>query len=464
MGYPVKFKGPQIDEALAKAESLRIVNNGWIRLESTSAAPINLSTLKNPGNYTISHWSDGPAIEGDKYSHINVVVTSINGALHQFVDLGGIIYSRNTNVGEIIYGDWLIDQTTGSINLGPNSPANPADGKTIWLDSEDPTNPVLKIYINGKWVEIIPSDAMLASTYDPNNKKTDIFKYIDDAIKEANLETLSENIDDHINDDTIHATATEKIAWNNAASQTYVDGKIATLKTELTNIIEEDLGELPGLEELKTDLSNLETDVDNHVKNSAIHPTAEQQNDWNNKAEGDHVHELDDSVVITPDNIEGPIPTELVPSDVKERAYIVESDEARLALTKDPIHNGDSICVDSNGQLAWYFVIDDSKLGTEDAATAFKPIGNLSEFSWGNIQNKPTTLAGYGITDAATAEDVNNINTKLEEVSETLSELNIEDVTDTQTTFNNILENLQTVDETMSAMEATLNLMESIAN
>ena len=49
---------------------------------------------------------------------------------------------------------------------------------------------------------------------------------------------------------------------------------------------------------------------------------------------------------------------------------------------------------------------------------------NAENVLWGNVQNKPTTLEGYGITDAATKAELDSLaavvgtaNTQLEEIA-----------------------------------------------
>ena len=55
-----------------------------------------------------------------------------------------------------------------------------------------------------------------------------------------------------------------------------------------------------------------------------------------------------------------------------------------------------------------YFVKDDTKLGSPDTAMqAFEPytVGIAGSVEWSGVLSKPTTLAGYGITDAVNANE-----------------------------------------------------------
>lgn len=95
-----------------------------------------------------------------------------------------------------------------------------------------------------------------------------------------------------------------------------------------------------------------------------------------------------------------------IPASVVERLTIVEDDEARLALTTAQVQNGDSVKVVDTGLM--YFVKDDTKLGSpETAAQAFEvyTVGSAASVPWTGVTGKPTTLSGYGITDAVNASE-----------------------------------------------------------
>lgn len=93
----------------------------------------------------------------------------------------------------------------------------------------------------------------------------------------------------------------------------------------------------------------------------------------------------------------GKIDIERLPHGALERCKVVKDDAARKALTKDDVQNGDTVKVTDTGLM--YFVVDDTKLA-EDAGYEVYTAGTASAVDWSGITNKPTTLAGYGITDA----------------------------------------------------------------
>lgn len=98
----------------------------------------------------------------------------------------------------------------------------------------------------------------------------------------------------------------------------------------------------------------------------------------------------------------GTISIDRLPHGALERCVVVETDEARKALTTAQVQTGDTVKVTKTGMM--YFVVDDSKL-SEDAGYEIYTAGTASAVDWSGVQNKPTTLAGYGITDAVNASE-----------------------------------------------------------
>ena len=115
--------------------------------------------------------------------------------------------------------------------------------------------------------------------------------------------------------------------------------------------------------------------------------TEEQIEYWNSKADGDHIHNNDGTVTVSAANIVGLIPIERLDPSVLERNYTVTSYEEMMNLTTDEIQNGDSVYINTLHPSAW-FVIDDSKLGSEDISIQESTVNNNSvkwqEFCYGN--------------------------------------------------------------------------------
>lgn len=93
--------------------------------------------------------------------------------------------------------------------------------------------------------------------------------------------------------------------------------------------------------------------------------------------------------------ITGTIPLSSIPKGAQERFVPVTDDTARLALTSDDVQNGDVVKVEDGGIM--YYIVDDTKLGTEDAFAVFTA-GAASSVAWSGITGKPTfaTVATSG--------------------------------------------------------------------
>jgi len=111
---------------------------------------------------------------------------------------------------------------------------------------------------------------------------------------------------------------------------------------------------------------------------------------------GTAITALDASVITS-----GTISIDRLPHGALERCVVVADDDARLALTTDSVQTGDTVKVTSTGKM--YFVTDDSKLNSEDGYIVYTA-GSATSVPWSGVTDTPTTLAGYGITDAMSAD------------------------------------------------------------
>lgn len=476
-GHVTPHEGHEIDEAILKGQLLRIVNNGFIKLESAELNPVNLNKLKSSGNYTMNYYDYGPKIAGVRHiSPLNLTVTLISNELYQFARLGPYTFSRHYEAELEAFSDWYIDQTAGAINPGPTEPPAPVDGKTLWLDTSIPSAPTLKIFVNNEWVELLPATAMLTSVYDPQGRKTDIYAYIDETVKTlTDSGFTAEDIKNHIEDTEAHPTPEEKKKWDAAASTQNLADSMATLRENVNTAIQTAVsGDLSKVEQLITELTALKKEVESHVADDLVHPSAEKQKEWDAKVDGDHTHILDGSVVIDVDHIDGPISETLAPYNVKERVHQVSSIEEMLKL-KAPAHNGDVVCMtgdsfiveeaefgvgdeedsilvldDEDGtpyvlqyleptiSTIWYFIIDDTKLDSMEGYLRF----SSDNVSFSQLQGKPNTLGGYGITDATPKSEFDTYTKKLEE----LEGVDTSDLQELQRKYNRLMANRMVID------------------
>lgn len=103
--------------------------------------------------------------------------------------------------------------------------------------------------------------------------------------------------------------------------------------------------------------------------------------------------------------IQGVIDLANLPAGALERMVVVADEAARLALTTTSVQNGDTVKQTDTGVL--YFVKDDTKLGTADAAQAFEvyTAGSATSAPWSGITGKPESY-----TPSAHNQDGSTIN------------------------------------------------------
>ena len=460
MGWSTNYSGPQMDATLEKGRDLKVVNNGWIKLGSSAENPTNLDNLKNPGNYLTFYWTNGPTLEDSSILPLNISIVSINGKIYQFSNVTGYTYSRSENNEKTGFTNWTIDQTSGIIKPGATAPNSPVDGKTLWLDTTNANAPILKLYTDGEWKEVIPAGIMQSSVYDSQGKRSDIFKYIEDSFIAATNNIASENIESHINNNDIHTTINEKNKWDSLPTSNNVDEKVDQIKLSLDSTIKNKITpNLSVFEELNQSINLTKATYDLHVGDTAVHPTEEKRTDWDNKAEGTHEHNLDEKVSVSPDHVTGIIPEEKLPYDVKEKVYNITSEDELSTKTKNPVHNGDVFYIESSNNIMWYFVIDDSYLGTNSALdNAFKKLDIKLNTAWSNVSNQPYTVEGYGISDAATKNDIDEIEIQVEEAAS-----NIPDNIDSDiTAIGNANVNYNKVNNELNQLKTTLNLLDTL--
>ena len=435
-----KFTGLEMDQAFAKALNLTYEENGFIKLQSSEAKPIDLDNVTQPGNYMVTYWTNGPTFSIPFKGPLNVYVCNINGITHQYTNCMSEYHSRTYEDGS--FTGWVLKQSDVDVGLGDTPPENP-DVNSIWLDtSVDP--PVMKIFDGTNWNVIIPADMMRKSIYDPSNKSKDIYVAMEEMIAEKNIDYTQ-----HIADSTIHVTQDEKDEWSAKATEDDIINVANELRTDLMNNVTEQAGTFSSSSEaLTTTVAEYKETVDTHIADTTAHPSQALIDAWNAKAEGNHTHISDGRVRISADDIvSGVIPVERIDKSALERTYIVNTEEERLALTLEEVQEGDMVYV--RNTCVYYFVTDDTKLSSEDGYLAFS-IEN-AVLSWENILNKPTTLAGFGITDSYTKQEVteklDKFDSDLQYVKNTyeeISEINTINVAD----LISIQENLSSVNYT----------------
>ena len=118
--------------------------------------------------------------------------------------------------------------------------------------------------------------------------------------------------------------------------------------------------------------------------------------------------------------LSGTIPLANLPHGALERCYVAASDIARFQLTNLQVQNGDTVKVENTGKM--YFVVDDTKLGSEAGYEIYTATA-ATTVPWSGVTDTPTTLSGYGITDVFTKDESN---TNFVSVANTVTEGNVD--------------------------------------
>ena len=113
------------------------------------------------------------------------------------------------------------------------------------------------------------------------------------------------------------------------------------------------------------------------------------QSTLNGKANSSHTHGSGDITSLDAGKLTGTISIDRLPAGALERCMIVADDTARFKLTTTDVQKGDTVKVTSTGKM--YFVIDDSKLTTEDGYTVYTA-GSATSVPWSGVTGKPTTF------------------------------------------------------------------------
>lgn len=86
-----------------------------------------------------------------------------------------------------------------------------------------------------------------------------------------------------------------------------------------------------------------------------------------------------------------------LPTGALERLVVVANQTARYALTTASVQNGDTVKQTDTGVM--YFVVDDANLNNANGYQVYTA-GSATTVPWSGVTSTPTTLSGYGITDA----------------------------------------------------------------
>ena len=411
MLYNGLYSGPKIDNLLESIMHIKSVVNGWVKLESTTEYPTDLNTMLNPGNFSTAYWTNTPT-DVTFSSPLKVIVTKEKNLIRQYIfstgyNEDGCIRTYNTNNGTM--STWESIHLNKGITVTDTAPSNPKDND-LWINTSD-ADSVIQYYDEtlGKWMSLNPYDYMDPNIYNPNHiDLTNIFKFIDEKVKNVSGGESPVDFSAHVKDTSIHMTPSEKESFNNKMTDSNLLTAMQTVAEELNQYIAIEASEsgidIPAIEKMINDIS---TSLDTHMKDTTIHPTQDKIDEWNSKSDKEHTHPVD-TIELDVSNVIGSLSIDQIPDDVKERQVTVTSEEELLALTVDEVQNGDFVYIKySENKNEVVIVVDQTRLGTRDAFISYNTPSE--ELKWENVENKPTTIEELGITDMDTNSQVDSM-------------------------------------------------------
>lgn len=239
-----------------------------------------------------------------------------------------------------------------------------------------------------------------------------------DKIK-AMISSLNTIIDSHIsNTSNPHKITKDQIGLNNVENKSSL-----TIRSEITkqNVID-GLGYTPVETQYEHPLSHPASIITQDETHRFVSDT--EKSSWNSKANGKHTHTSADITSLEASKITGTINIENLPQGSLERCVLVQNDTERFSLTTDTVQKGDTVKVVSSGKM--YFVIDDTKLSTEDGYEVYTS-GSATSVPWSGVTGKPNTFPPA--THNHTKADVGLGNVENKSSATIRSELTKENVT-----------------------------------
>ena len=267
------------------------------------------------GNYKVSNFPVSllPTelnIQSTEFVNLQVIADSTSAKTYWLNILNKTYYASIPSAGlsSITWNDASeigkgADVTT--IHVSNTAPTISDNRSHIWVDtSEVSTNGYASMKrwdsTTSTWKGLTIPGMMDSSVYDTTGKNTDPFIYVMDKLEEV-AGDYAQFIRHKNNELTlIHVTSEEKDIYNNdlltleEISQMFGTG--GSIYEEMVNFIENETAEQFGTEEFSTQLTTIEDALNEHIEN---HIDDTKITSWDNKANADHTHNLDNRVTIT---------------------------------------------------------------------------------------------------------------------------------------------------------------------
>ena len=432
--------GVKVKEALERIESYEPGLFVWTEVSDSVTvnlkSPTTYSGIKDPGDYVIYKFSNGPA---KIPSTLAPVLLSLRN--------GEICVTAN-NMVFMLNGDNWVDMSESidtDTTIFVKSDIAPVRTKNCyWFDTSKYTTEgyiTLKYYDTdtSTWKSVFNEERYLKkSELDPDNKNTDVYDYI--TTKVAGVVGEYGEFMKHVANQLtyIHVSADDRKAYGKIITKDQLQTLLEkTYTPAVKTVIDQTVSDGLGTTALENSLATLKDNITSHLEG---HVTAEDITRWKNKAEKNHTHDytqgntkLDASQIVS-----GTFGEDQLPDEIKERYYKItaaspaaefSSSSITAAMRKGKYHNGNGFYFETTdsetGKVTrqWYRIIDSSKVGTSNWAQGVVDFTATEvNLDWNQISGKPSSLEEFGITtDLYTKTEINE---KFSSYDSNITELN----------------------------------------
>ena len=408
--------GVKVKEALERIESYEPGLFVWTEVSDSVTvnlkSPTTYSGIKDPGDYVIYKFSNGPA---KIPSTLAPVLLSLRN--------GEICVTANNMVFMLNGDNWvdMSESTDTDTTIFVKSDIAPVRTKNCyWFDTSKYAAEgyiTLKYYDTdtSTWTSVFNEERYLKkSELDPDNKNTDVYDYI--TTKVAGVVGEYGEFMKHVANQLtyIHVSADDRKAYGKIITKDQLQTLLEkTYTPSVKTVIDQAVSDGLGTTALENSLTNLKDNITSHLEG---HVTAEDITRWKNKAEKNHTHDytqgsakLDASQIVS-----GTFGEDQLPDEIKERYYKItaaspaaefSSSSITAAMRKGKYHNGNGFYFEmtdsETGKVTrqWYRIIDSSKVGTSNWAQGVVDFTATEvNLDWDQISGKPSSLEEFGIT------------------------------------------------------------------